>query len=202
MKVLPVASSIDEILPGVIRWEVFSPKHRVLLTSHAHLKTGVLTIFDPIELILPEQNSLLNQVEAIQIMLTSENHYRATDIWKEQTNAQIHSMASSGFEAGQVVGIPVGTEEWMGYEVCELAGGPAGETVFVDRDTNYGFGGDAVVNLPDRKLEVLPEQYCSNREKLLRSVDQLHDLNFLFPAHGRPVGPHAGALIRELNREN
>ena len=80
-----MASEVFEIVPGVYRWECFSPEHKVELTSHAVLVEGKLYIFDPIELTAEAKQRLLagQQVEAI--VLTNENHERAAAAWRKDT---------------------------------------------------------------------------------------------------------------------
>lgn len=198
MNSLPVANNVEEVCPAVFRWEAYSPEHRVRLTSHAFLCEGRLTVFDPIELGQPALDSILSEAESVQVFLTSENHFRATEFWRTATGAQISSLVASGFDKRLVAGIPEGTEEWQGFELRELPGGPGGESVVVEKDCGFGFGGDAIVNLPDRQLEILPEKYCSDRRKLVDSIRRLWDLDYLFTAHGEPVGPYAGKLVAEL----
>lgn len=141
---------------------------------------------------------MLEEAELVQVFLTSENHFRATEFWINATGAQVSSLVASGFDERLVTGIPKGTEFWQGFELRELPGGPAGESVVVVKNRRFGFGGDAIVNLPERQLEILPEKYCSDRGKLVDSIRRLRDLDYLFTAHGEPVGPCGGKLVSEL----
>ncbi len=196
MNEVPIAESVEEIHPDVFRWRAYSPHHRVELTSHALSYAGILNVFDPIGLGERSRRNLQGALGKIRIFLTSENHYRATDCWRRDCDAEVFALQPAGFN--DVTNLDAGARNFGGFEWRALDGGPAGEVAYVFAGGRLAFGGDAVVNLPGRGLEVLPDKYCSDRRTLRDALQGLADIDFLFPAHGGAVGPQAGRLIAEL----
>lgn len=203
MSEIPKADSLAEVAPGVFRWEVWSPRHKVELTSHACRRGDALTVFDPIPLRADLRERLTEGTRSVEVFVTSENHLRASDEWRRM-EVSVQSRRASGFTADEAVAVDDRERWWNDFEIIPLAGGPVGECVLLDRERGWAFGGDAIVNLPGRQLEVLPAKYCRDQAALMASLRQLvrPDLDWYFPAHGQPIGPDAGRLIRELKGEN
>jgi glyoxylase-like metal-dependent hydrolase (beta-lactamase superfamily II) len=194
-----IADGVQEVLPGVFRWAQYSNEHKVELTSHAILRGTSLVLFDPIDLREAACRSLLERAKEAVVFLTSENHWRSTDSWLGR-GLPVVTRTASGFRQAGVEGLSGTSDAWNGFQVVPLAGGPAGECVLIEPERRLGFGGDALVNLPGRGLEVLPVKYCANQTMLLDALGILakSGIGWLFPAHGQPIGPRAGALIKEL----
>jgi len=196
---VPVADRLDEVISGVFRWEVHSPQHKVGLTSHARLRGDELTVIDPIGLRDDLREQLLERSRSAAVFVTSENHLRAASEWRA-SGVPIVSRRASGFAEDEANALADSLREWRGFEVIALDGGPAGECVLFDAPAGLAFGGDALVNLPVRGLEVLPEKYCRDQALLRKSLLQVaqREIECLFPAHGDPITPRASELVREL----
>ena len=78
------AESIQRILPGVFRWEIFSAEHKVELCSHAVVVSGRLICFDPVPLADEPFDELSRQGVPSAIVLTNENHERDCAHWRER----------------------------------------------------------------------------------------------------------------------
>lgn len=192
MRFAPVASGFEELLPGVFRWAAYSPRHKVELTSHALLEGDNLTVFDPIGLREEARERLLAMAKTVRVMVTSENHWRATDEWR-LNDLPAMALPGAGFRESNAPVVD-------GLEAFPLAGGPSGECVFYQRRRRLAFGGDAVVHLPGRGLEILPEQYCRDQATLARAVEVFceEQMDYWFPAHGSPIGPDACRRIAAM----
>src|SRR5437879_2496617 len=89
------AESIEEILPGVFRWEAFSPEHKVELTSHAVVFGGKVFCFDPIALAEDPFRRLSRLGQPAAIILTNENHERGCRSWREQWRVPVWAAAEA-----------------------------------------------------------------------------------------------------------
>ncbi len=196
LETLPTADRLEEISPGIFRWAAFSPFHRVELTSHAVLADGGLLVFDPIPLAAESQTRLNAFAGPRALVLTNGNHLRASPDWSGQLGAPVWSPTPELFPADLDVG-PwplVNPPPFPGWIAHPLPGGAPGETAFLNAAWSLAVFGDAVVNLPGRTLELLPDQYCTDPRQLRRSLKGLPPFERALFAHGQPL--HTGASDR------
>lgn len=193
-----VASQLHRPAPGVFRWEFHSPAHKVELTAHAFLLGEELYVFDPIPLDERLVLELLEHGRPKAIVLTNANHWRDTEWWRNRLGVEAWAMAEAAEEMGEGVRPLPKLESWLGWEIVPLPGGACGETAFLH--DSFAVLGDAVVNLPGRSLEILPEKYCNDNALLRCSLAVLAERQFesLYTAHGSPVLRDATAQIVAL----
>lgn len=192
---LPTATSFAEIAPGIVRWAAFSPFHRVELTSHAMLTATGLMVFDPIPLVEPECVRLRALAGRAAIVLTNGNHERAAAEWHERWGVSPESRTPQLFAPELAVA------EWTdrdGWRAIRLDGGAPGETLFLHEGLSLGVFGDAVVNLPERGLELLPDKYCTDPAALRISLTGLPTFERAVFAHGQPLLSGASAKVAAL----
>lgn len=193
-----VAPRLDFPAESVFRWEFYSPHHKVELTSHAFVEAGELFVVDPIPLDEREVERLLQQGKPKAILLTNGNHWRDTAWWRERLGIDAWASAGAASEIGEgVLSLPE-ADTWLGWRILSLPGGATGETAFLRN--GCAVVGDAVVNLPKRGLEILPEKYCNDNAMLCKSLEQLVDAKVeqLFTAHGNAVLTDAAERVGEL----
>ena len=195
-----VASEVQEILPGVFRWECFSPEHKVELTSHAVLAEGQLYIFDPIELTAEARKRLLAGHAVAAIVLTNENHERAASVWRELTQAPVWLGKGAIVELPHVHRWSSALAQWGPWMVTPLAGGPGGEVALRWPERSLVVLGDAAFSLPKYGFGLLPEKYCEDQRRLGESLRRLTEEPFetALLAHGAPILTGASARISEL----
>ena len=89
--------------------------------------------------------------------------------------------------------------EELGLEIVALPGHTPGGTSYVDRANNRAFIGDLVSNYFGRLgLPVLSSSYSLEEiEASLRKLAGL-DLDYMYPGHGRIIGPGASKLVDRL----
>lgn len=197
-----VASDFQEILPGVFRWEYFSPEHKVELTSHAVMAEGHLYIFDPIELATAPRQLLLARRQVAAIVLTNENHERAYAAWRDRTKAPVWMSSEMSINVADAHHWDAQSANLGPWEITALPGGAGGESAFRWRERSLVALGDAIFNLPKYGFKLLPEKYCQNQGKLRETLLRLTEEPFetaLF-AHGAPILTGASARIREMLR--
>ncbi len=199
-----VAEKFDEVLPGVFRWEAYSPSHKVELTSHAVAVDGKIYFFDPILLQSDRLKEIAKHGEPAAVILTNTNHSRSCrevashwgiGVWM-QSIQDIEDIAAE---------FPVCLIEpmqllWRHWEVHPLSGGASGETAFFLPSKSLMVYGDAIVNLVGRGLEMLPEKYCQDAGKLRENLQQLVQIPFdnAIMAHGVPIAGQASGKIRKM----
>ncbi|HAB17182.1 MAG TPA: hypothetical protein PLX89_19610 [Verrucomicrobiota bacterium] len=184
--------SAAEILPGIYQWSGYSPQHRVVLSSTAVLTDTGWWVFDPIPL-APVGKRFLGKNEVMAIVLTNENHERAAGQWASELSTEIWAAPDAALGRAQV-------RRWTsvaafpGWTLCSLPGGAGGETAWFQPRRSLMVFGDAVVNLPDRSLEILPDKYCRDPSQLRRSLRRLPAFEHAVFAHGEPL--LGGAALR------
>lgn len=187
-----------EILPGVWRWQRYSPEHKVDLTSHAVLADGALWIFDPVF-----SGQALSALGAMAnpkfIVLTNENHERDTQRWQHELGAPIWASAEAGFPFphGKLDAATAALGPWR---LSFIKGAAKGETAFGLTTLDLVLFGDAIVNLPGRGLEVLPAKYCRDQALLKREIAELLQVPFAtaLMAHGDIIAAGASEHLRAL----
>lgn len=190
-------------LPGVVSWNVFSPEHRVDLSCSAVSSPGNTLLFDPFHAVLERLGTDLS-LPPTAVCLTSGNHFRIGVSLLEPLRIPVLVPPGSGLEESQGSRFDPDRFPIPGWRAFPLPGGGPGETAFFLADRSLMVFGDAVINLPGRRLELLPPKYCSNDETLRASILHLTaTLSFehaLF-AHGSALIGNAGQRIQEMVRQ-
>lgn len=189
------------IAPGIYRWSAYSPEHRVELTSHSVFHAGVMLVFDPIPVSAEVLDWFPTPVAPSGIVLTSGNHLRAAREWQERFACPIWGPADLRGDLRDIRSLCVDVWPWADWQVQPLPGGGPGETAFHLPARRLVVFGDAVVNLPGRALELLPEKYCSSAVQLRHALGEFTkrvELETALFAHGEPILQAAGSLIRAL----
>lgn len=196
---LPTATELTEVLPGIYRWAAYSPHHKVELTSHAVVAEDWLLIFDPIPLAADQRDRLAKVSSRLALVLTNGNHERDAVRWHRELGAAVWS-SPAAFSYPLAIGhrslvIPL---PFPGWTSLPLPGGAPGETAFLHAGLSLAVFGDAVVNLPGRQLELLPDKYCADPAGLRLSLQALPHFERALFAHGQPLLSAASERIAAL----
>lgn len=177
-------------MPGIGTWTAYSEEVRAELTGTAVLADGELVLIDPI----PLPDSALAGLTALgsprAILLTSANHQRSSREYAEKLGVPVYAPLLARQELrADVWFVPGDPVLPCGMEAISLPGFAVGESAFYLRDLGALVLGDAVVNLPSRGPEILPEKYCGDRSVGIRSLHALKELKFdlVCLAHGAPL---------------
>jgi hypothetical protein len=194
------AESIQQIFPGVFRWKIFSAEHKVELCSHAVVVNGQLICFDPVPLANEAFYELSRQGMPNAIVLTNENHQRDCAVWRERWRVPIWADAAASLTIAGIQRFESEQSHWQSWQLHRLVGGAGGETALRWSRESLVVCGDAIVNLPSRGLELLPDKYCRDPALLRRRLRELvgQPFNRLVMAHGSPVLENASARVSEL----
>jgi hypothetical protein len=194
-----IADKMEEFMSGVIRWEVFSAEHKVELTSHAVVAQGRLFGFDP----MPLSGGLFDELKRrgpAAIVLTNENHERAAALGRERWQVPVWAAPGATLLLHDVERFLPEQTEWEGWRLHWMEGGAGGELAFRFAGLSLVVFGDAIVNLPKRGLELLPEKYCRNQRLLRQNLRNLLQEPFerALMAHGQPILESASTKIANL----
>jgi len=186
----------SEAVPEWLRvWHQYSPEVKVDLTATAFaVPAGHWVVVDPVG--PPEALCWSGGVRAV--WLTNGNHWRTSTVWRERFGCPIFAPMKA---LATLEGIPDGT--WAGpgsddhagitVERVELSGAGPGELAFWLPDRRCMVIGDAVINLPEYPLQMLPERYCADSGRLRDQLTALARKLQREPeawvsfAHGEPV---------------
>ncbi|MSU35601.1 MAG: hypothetical protein EXS36_10900 [Pedosphaera sp.] len=193
------ALHVNEILPGIFSWSAYSAEHRCELTSQAVRNDLDFLLFDP----LPVSAEILDGFRPIPpsaVVLTNDNHERAAVEWKERFKIPVYGPAGSRMQIRGLREVHSGSSPFSGWEVQSLAGGAPNELAWLLPERSLAVFGDAVVNLRDRQLELLPAKYCENSVCLRESIAHFIRRPFEHAvfAHGTPLLAAAAAKISKL----
>jgi glyoxylase-like metal-dependent hydrolase (beta-lactamase superfamily II) len=183
------------VFPSVWEWSAFSPAHRVDLTAHLVAAAGGFVAVDPFG--APWS---WNGGRIVAVALTNGNHDREAAAWGHFHECPVWVPAGAGSTVEGARGFARGESPFAGWESFPLDGGGPGETAFLVPTLGLAVFGDAVVNLPGRALELLPDKYCSDPAALRASLRRLVATPFsraVF-AHGTPLESGAAARIAAL----
>ena len=194
------AESIQPILPGVFRWKIFSAEHKVELCSHAVVVSGRIICFDPVPLANEPFYELSRQGVPNAIVLTNENHERDCAVWRERWRVPIRADAAAALTIAGVQRFERDQSHWQDWQLHRLVGGAEGELALRLSRDSLVICGDAIVNLPSRQLELLPDKYCRDPALLRGSLRELvgQPFNRLVMAHGSPVLENASSRVAAL----
>lgn len=194
------ATRVEAIAPGIYRWAAHSPQHRVELTSHGVWHKHEFHIFDPIPVTTEALHSF-PPVTPSSIILTNGNHERAAAGWRERFGIPVYTRMPELLGHSWIRRLVPGAWPLVDWSILDLSGGAEGETAFVLGAASLAVFGDAVVNLADRQLELLPDKYCSDPPRLRKALTAMLS-NCCFEnalvAHGAELIGEADARIRRL----
>ena len=195
------ATELRPVADGVFVCICYSGHHKADLTSTAVLHQGYIYVFDPI----PLAGGPLRELEAMgrpwTIILTNENHARATLDFKRRWQTSVITDVRCDVDVPDIQRFAKNQEKWEDWNLIKLTGAVHGELAFYLKPRNLLVVGDALYNLPDHGgFQVLPDKYCEDPATLRRGLGQLVDLNVkcLVMAHGQPITDRPRQRLRAL----
>lgn len=189
------------LLPGVLRWAAHNPDIRVQWACHAiQLGDGGWLLIDPIG--GPEALGWASDRHGkmSHVMATNGNHERLANRWAGQASVTLWAAKASGLADPPWRTLPGGGGWIDGWVIEDMTGGGLGEVAVRIPSLDLVVLGDAVVNLVERGLELLPDPYCTDPRRLRESLCRLTQVPFqraVF-AHGEPILKDASQHLRAL----
>lgn len=194
--------SFLKVSPEVATWSVYSEECKTDCFGHAVVYQGNLVLVDPI---LPASLEIWNKIIALGnpnlIILNSGNYERHArkfaDEYKLPLGASIEAIPELSRKPDIILD---GQVKLQGLRPIACSGGGPGETALFSPHSKTLIHGDAVINLPETGLQLLPDKYCKDPQQLKRSLALLLNLNFdtLMMAHGIPITKSAKTQLKQL----
>ena len=204
---MPLAHEIDEVLPGILIWQVYDPAVKADLCSTALETPSGTYLVDPIGLEKEAARALESGRKVSGIVVTNENHERATRRFAEKFTVPVYLHA----ELDRTLNLP-GTVELAdngavasGLTALAIDGAPAGEiALHYEADGGTMVIGDALINFEPHGFTLLPAKYCHDFKLMRRSLPRLLDRPFerMLFAHGTPILSGAHARLEQLLAAN
>ena len=200
---MPKAFHLNLAPPRFALWHAYDPASKTdLFSSALQLPDQRLLLIDPIELETEAEAELLQLGDPAAILLTNENHWRATSVWMRKFDLPV--FAAAHFSEGKTQAVGELSKSFPDLAAVEVAGAIAGEiALFWPEDGGSLIVGDALIHFEPYGFTLLPKKYCQNEKEMRRSLRQLLELRFerLFFAHGLPIlrdgSARLGALLNQ-----
>ena len=196
-----ISQSLQNIAPGVWTWHAYDGNVRTDLFSTAVVAESGLVLVDPIRLCEAGMAELALHRPVAAIVLTNENHTRASTWFRGRFGAPIFAHPEAvGALTVAVDGMLAQQRPLAGnLKVLELPGAASGEIALQHPGGSLHFG-DAVVNLESTGLAPLPDKYCMDPKLLRESLRSLavEGVEVVTFAHGPALIQGGGAKIRSL----
>ncbi|HYJ06112.1 MAG TPA: hypothetical protein VEX43_13325 [Chthoniobacterales bacterium] len=204
---MAAAQEIDLVAPGILIWQVYDQVVRADLFSTA-LETGEgRYLIDPVELGAEALKVLRTGQKVKGIVVTNENHERATKRFAERFSVPIyiHGALRETVALQRTVELEDSEEIEPGLTAVAIPGAPAGEIALHYEDNGGTLViGDALINFEPYGFGLLPAKYCSDYKVMRRSLPKLLDYAFerMLFAHGTPILSGARARLELLLAAN
>ena len=188
-------------------WYAFDPSVKADLFSTAVSTEEGTIVIDPIVLGSSDLSRLHAKAPIAAIIVTSQNHWRASEQLARQFSVPILAHAAAQLENVSAAFVPVVDGERLesGLEIMAIEGAAPGEiTIFSELDGGSLFIGDALINVDPYGFTFLPPQYCADHRAMRRSLRRLanRQVKRIFFAHGLPITTAATSrLCTLLNQE-
>lgn len=178
------ASEIEPVGPGISLWRYYDPASKTDLFSTGLETPSGTYLIDPIPL---APAALADLRSIVGVVVTNENHVRASEDFAARFRVPVYSAASDPFAPG--------------LTAIAIDGAPPGE-IAIHSPANGGtiVIGDALINFEPYGFTFLPAKYASNSKLMRKSLEKLLDYSFdrMLFAHGMPIISDARARLETL----
>jgi glyoxylase-like metal-dependent hydrolase (beta-lactamase superfamily II) len=179
-------------------WYTYNPTVKADLFSTAFAARNELTLVDPIALPAPYRTELDSLGRVANIIVTNANHLRDTLNFSSSASIFAPSELNAELPHNQALsdGLQIGP-----FRAIEIDGAADGEFALHHPDDGGTLiVGDALINFEPHGFALLPQKYCTNQKRMIRSLCRLLDLDFIriFFAHGNPIVVRARERLASL----
>jgi glyoxylase-like metal-dependent hydrolase (beta-lactamase superfamily II) len=179
-------------------WYAYDPTVKADLFSTALSARNELTVVDPIALPAPYRAELDSLGRVAIIVVTNANHLRDTLNFSHSASIFAPSALNAELPHHQALsdGLQVGP-----FRAIRIDGAADGEfALYHPDDGGTLIVGDALINFEPHGFDLLPQKYCTNQKRMIRSLRRLLDLDFnrIFFAHGNPIMTRARERLASL----
>jgi glyoxylase-like metal-dependent hydrolase (beta-lactamase superfamily II) len=191
-----VATSIEEVVPGVRRWSIHDERIDFLSAAYAVLTGDGVVMIDPLPL---EAAALAELGRPEAIVLTCGSHQRCAWRYRRELGAPVYAPALSK-EIEEEPDVRYGDGDALpgGLRAVFTPGAGTTQHTLLLGDPKVAFVPDMLVETPDGRVAMLASRWMYDSEEARRSVEKLRDLDFdvLCLAHGGAITEHAKDAVR------
>ncbi len=171
---------------GLNIWQRYDSEVKADLFSTAITTNAGTILVDPID---SSAETLAIVPPAIAIVVTNENHVRASEFFSAKFSAPIFARPAAGISSAR-------DPQELGdtLQIIDIDGAAPGEiALFSAGDGGTLVVGDALINFGSHGFTFLPAKYCTNQKLMRKSLRKLLDFNFerMLFAHGTPIMSNA-----------
>jgi len=194
------ADEIHEIRPDVFFWQAYEPAVKTDLSCSACRTARGLVFIDPIPLQKVAEAELLELAAPHAIILTSGNHARAAEEYRQRFSIPIYAHVEAAAEFSFTVDHTISEGDTLleEFTVIAIPGAAAGEIALHRGDAVHL--GDALIHQPPYGFALLPDKYCTDPREMRGALGKLLRIPFelLTFAHGLPIVARARQRLSQL----
>src|SRR5947209_11046854 len=196
------AEEFQQLTPAIALWHQYDGASKSELFSTAiETPRGVLLI-DPVLLTPPAENVLLAGRPVAGIVVTNDNHWRASAELAHRFEVPLFAHSPNSTEAPPSVTAVADAGDIMNaVQIIPIDGAATGEiALYSPTDGGTLVMGDALINFEPYGFTFLPAKYCTNSKEMRKSLrDLLHyKVKRMLFAHGTPIISEADRRLRQL----
>jgi len=181
-------------------WYTYDPTVKADLFSTAVSARNELTVVDPIALPTKYRTELDSLGRIAIIVVTNANHLRDTLNFAPSDSPSIFAAPELNAELTHNHALSDGLQVGP-FRAVKIDGAADGEfALYHPDDGGTLIVGDALINFETHGFELLPQKYCTNQKRMIRSLRRLLDFDFnrIFFAHGNPIVTRARERLASL----
>ena len=182
-----IASEVEEIVPGVLRWAIHDERIDFLGAAYAVTTEDGVVMIDP----LPLDDEALASVGSVEaIVLTCGSHQRCAWRYRRELETKVYApaLAEEIDEEPDTRYSDGDTLPGSLHAIFTPGAGTTQHTLLLD-DPKVAFVPDMLVETPEGRVAMLASRWMYDPEEARRSVEKLLELDFdvLCLAHGSAV---------------
>jgi hypothetical protein len=194
------AEEFHQLRSDLFVWQSYEKSVKSDLTCCACRTAQGLVFIDPIPLQKAAEAELLEIAPPQAIILTSGNHARAAEDYRQRLSIPIYAHAEAQPEFSFAIDHTIADGETVldEFTVVRISGAAAGEIALHRGDAVHV--GDALIHLPPYGFVLLPEKYCTDPREMRLALGKLLRIPFelLTFAHGLPMVIRARQRLSQL----
>jgi glyoxylase-like metal-dependent hydrolase (beta-lactamase superfamily II) len=196
------ADDFQQVTAAIALWHQYDPASKTELFSTAIDTPDGLLLIDPILLTAPAESALLASRTVAGIVVTSHNHWRASEELARKFGVPRFAHSSTSNEARlSFSSLSARDKIFNGVEIIALEGAAPGEiALYSSAEEGTLILGDALIHFEPYGFTFLPPKYCTDYKKMRKSLRDLltHKAKRLLFAHGMPIVSDADGRLRQL----
>ena len=194
-----VASSVEEVVPGIWRWSIHDERTDFVGAAYAVKTNDRVVMIDP----LPLEPAALAELGGLEaIVLTCGSHQRSAWRYRRELGAPVYAPALSKEIAEEPDERYSDGDTLPGdlHAVFTPGVGTTQHTLLIDRDLAIAFVADTLLQYPDGRVGMVSERFIYDLDEAKRTLGKLLELDFdvLCLTHGGVLEEDPKAAVRAV----